>query len=54
MASFDLHMTINARASWLLIVEHAKRDAAPEQVERLVRAREMVQGDSALAFYKVP
>ena len=38
----------------LLIVEHAKRDAAPEQVERLVRARELVQGDSALAFYKVP
>ena len=38
----------------MLVVEHAKRDAAPEQIEGLVRARELVQGDSALAFYKVP
>jgi 16S rRNA (guanine(966)-N(2))-methyltransferase RsmD len=38
----------------LLIVEHAARDAAPEQVADLVRVRELVQGDSALAFYKVP
>ena len=38
----------------LLVVEHAKRDTAPEQVGGLVRVRELVQGDSALAFYKVP
>ena len=38
----------------LLIVEHARRDAAPEHVGGLVRARELMQGDSALAFYRVP
>jgi 16S rRNA (guanine(966)-N(2))-methyltransferase RsmD len=38
----------------VMIVEHARRDAAPEQIEGLVRTRELVQGDSALAFYKVP
>jgi 16S rRNA (guanine966-N2)-methyltransferase len=35
----------------LLIVEHAKRDPAPESSGRLVRTREIVSGDSALAFY---
>jgi 16S rRNA (guanine(966)-N(2))-methyltransferase RsmD len=37
----------------LLVVEHARRDAAPEQIGGLVRMRELVQGDSALAFYRV-
>ena len=35
----------------LLVVEHAKRDAAPAVFETLVRTRELVSGDSALAFY---
>jgi 16S rRNA (guanine966-N2)-methyltransferase len=35
----------------LLVVEHAKRDAAPESHEGLTRTRELVSGDSALAFY---
>lgn len=36
----------------LLIIEHAKRDPAPETVERLVRTRELLQGDSALSFFQ--
>jgi 16S rRNA (guanine(966)-N(2))-methyltransferase RsmD len=35
----------------LLIVEHAKRDVAPEQRGALVRTRLLSSGDSALAFY---
>jgi len=35
----------------VLIVEHAKRDAAPETSGGLVRTREILSGDSALAFY---
>jgi 16S rRNA (guanine(966)-N(2))-methyltransferase RsmD len=35
----------------LLILEHATRDAAPETSGPLVRTREIVAGDSALAFY---
>jgi 16S rRNA (guanine966-N2)-methyltransferase len=35
----------------VLILEHAKRDAAPEASGPLVRTRELVSGDSALAFY---
>jgi 16S rRNA (guanine(966)-N(2))-methyltransferase RsmD len=35
----------------LLIVEHAKRDAAPAQAGVLVRTRELTSGDSALTFY---
>jgi 16S rRNA G966 N2-methylase RsmD len=38
-------------ADSLLIIEHAKRDRAPEAVEGLVRTRELVSGDSALSFY---
>jgi len=37
----------------LLIVEHAKRDRAPEAVAGLSRTRELVQGDSALSFFGV-
>lgn len=35
----------------LLVIEHAKRDAAPEITSGLRRSRELTQGDSALAFY---
>ncbi|HKY22575.1 MAG TPA: 16S rRNA (guanine(966)-N(2))-methyltransferase RsmD [Vicinamibacterales bacterium] len=35
----------------LLVLEHAKRKPAPERVERLSRTRDLVSGDSALAFY---
>ena len=35
----------------LLIVEHAKRDAAPESKGPLIRLRLLTSGDSALAFY---
>ncbi len=35
----------------LLVIEHAKRDAAPGTTPRLRRTREVTQGDSALAFY---
>jgi 16S rRNA G966 N2-methylase RsmD len=34
-----------------LIVEHAKRDEAPAEIEGLTRVREVLSGDSALAFY---
>jgi 16S rRNA (guanine966-N2)-methyltransferase len=36
-----------------VIVEHAKRDAAPEAVGTLVLTRSLTSGDSALAFYRV-
>jgi 16S rRNA (guanine(966)-N(2))-methyltransferase RsmD len=35
----------------LLILEHAKRDAAPAESGTLARTREVVSGDSALSFY---
>lgn len=35
----------------LLVVEHAKRDAAPESKGTLIRTRLLRSGDSALAFY---
>ena len=38
-------------ADTLLIVEHARRDAAPESRGLLNRARLLTSGDSALAFY---
>jgi 16S rRNA (guanine(966)-N(2))-methyltransferase RsmD len=37
----------------LVIIEHAKRDAAPERAGRLVRSRSVPSGDSALSFYRV-
>jgi 16S rRNA (guanine966-N2)-methyltransferase len=36
-----------------VIIEHAKRDPAPAQAGLLVLTRELVSGDSALAFYTV-
>lgn len=41
-----------AAAGTLLIVEHARRDAAPEDAGGLKRTRELVQGDSVLSFYR--
>lgn len=35
----------------LLVLEHARRRPAPEQVGRLRMSRDLVSGDSALAFY---
>ena len=35
-----------------LVIEHAKRDAAPEAAGPLVRTRQVVSGDSALSFYR--
>jgi|SRR5215203_605194 len=35
----------------LLVLEHARRRPAPEQVGRLRKSRELTSGDSALAFY---
>jgi len=37
----------------LLVLEHARRRPAPEAVGRLGRTRDLVSGDSALAFYSV-
>lgn len=37
----------------LLVIEHAKRAAAPEQSGMLTRARHLTSGDSALTFYRV-
>jgi 16S rRNA (guanine(966)-N(2))-methyltransferase RsmD len=35
----------------LLVIEHARRDPAPDSIGKLVRTRELTSGDSALAFY---
>lgn len=35
----------------LLVIEHARRDVAPESTGSLLRARLLTSGDSALAFY---
>ncbi len=39
-------------ADALVIIEHAKRDAAPERVSGLELTRDLVQGDSVLSFYR--
>ena len=36
----------------LVVIEHARRDAAPVDSGTLVRVRELKSGDSALAFYR--
>lgn len=38
----------------LVVFEHAKRAPVPETVGRLTLARDLVSGDSALAFYACP
>lgn len=35
----------------VIVLEHAKRQAAPPEVGRLVNTRNLLSGDSALAFY---
>jgi 16S rRNA (guanine(966)-N(2))-methyltransferase RsmD len=35
----------------LLVLEHARRHAAPESAGRVVRTRQVVSGDSTLSFY---
>ena len=39
------------KAGGVLVLEHAKRDRAPETVHALTRTRDIVSGDSALAFF---
>lgn len=41
-------------AGGVLVIEHAKRDEAPARAEPLVKTRDLVSGDSALAFYAHP
>jgi len=38
----------------VLVLEHARRDRAPESAGRLVRTRDVTSGDSALSFYSWP
>jgi len=35
----------------LLVLEHARRRPAPDEVGRLRKTRDLASGDSALAFY---
>jgi 16S rRNA G966 N2-methylase RsmD len=35
----------------LVVLEHARRRLAPQQVGRLNKTRDLLSGDSALAFY---
>ena len=37
----------------VLVLEHARRQPTPETAGRLVRTREVIGGDSALALYEV-
>ncbi len=51
-----LNAALESAARWVgpqtrVIVEHAKRDKAPGEIGGLVRTRDLVSGDSALAFY---
>src|SRR2546427_618084 len=41
-------------ANGVLILEHARRQAAPASSGGLTRTRDVVSGDSALAFYSCP
>ncbi|MBA3231505.1 MAG: 16S rRNA (guanine(966)-N(2))-methyltransferase RsmD [Acidobacteria bacterium] len=41
------------RSGTLLVLEHARRDATPGACGGLARTRELVSGDSALAFYSL-
>jgi 16S rRNA (guanine(966)-N(2))-methyltransferase RsmD len=36
----------------LIVLEHTRRQAAPDSLEQLVRVRRIVSGDSALSFYE--
>ena len=37
----------------IAVFEHARRRLSPERTERLTRSREVVSGDTALAFYEL-
>jgi 16S rRNA (guanine(966)-N(2))-methyltransferase RsmD len=37
----------------IAVLEHPRRHATPERADRLRRSREVVSGDSALAFYEI-
>ncbi|HEV3484400.1 MAG TPA: 16S rRNA (guanine(966)-N(2))-methyltransferase RsmD [Vicinamibacterales bacterium] len=39
-------------ADGVLVLEHARRDTAPARIGRLELTRDLVSGDSALAFYR--
>ena len=41
-----------ASPATIVVIEHARRDAAPDSAGALVRTRELMSGDSALAFYR--
>lgn len=41
-----------ASPATIVVIEHARRDAAPDSAGALVRTRELTSGDSALAFYR--
>jgi 16S rRNA (guanine(966)-N(2))-methyltransferase RsmD len=41
-----------ATSDTLVVVEHARRDAAPADADGLTRTRDLTSGDSALAFYR--
>ena len=41
-----------ASETTLMVVEHARRDAAPEDAGGLNRTRQVVQGDSVLSFFR--
>jgi 16S rRNA G966 N2-methylase RsmD len=40
-----------AAEATLIVLEHARRDASPEQIAGLTRTRALTSGDSALSFY---
>jgi 16S rRNA (guanine966-N2)-methyltransferase len=42
-----------ASVETLVVVEHAKRDAPPSAAGRLTLTRDLVSGDSGLAFYRM-
>jgi 16S rRNA (guanine(966)-N(2))-methyltransferase RsmD len=41
-----------AAVDGIVVLEHASRDAAPETAGTLTKTRDLVSGDSALAFYR--
>ncbi len=54
----DLEPILNAAGRLLaptgvLVLEHARRHQGPETAGQLVRSRDVISGDSALAFYEV-
>lgn len=55
----DLDRLVERASAWLapagwLVVEHRARRPVAERIGRLVRARQLVAGDSALSFYRAP